>query len=196
MPPVCYAMLYKVTDAQWMRNDTHGPRAYQTAVGGPCAQLDPPAGYWCSASPARAPDGSLSHRHPSGLNYSGVLPHAPYAAPENATVVACNTANCWFTWAFGGLTQDKAKQTLSWSRGGFQGAEGFDDAGIWCAAARARRRPARDALANMAGTSRACSRSSMHRMSSTTTREHSGCTTPFMARLRKTRACLTQTSVL
>jgi hypothetical protein len=25
---------------------------------------------------------------------------------------------------------------------------------------------------------------------------HSGCTTPFMARLRKTRACLTQTSVL
>ena len=81
--------------------------------------------------PEHASGRPCRRRHPSGLNYSGVLPHAPYADPANATVVACNTANCWFSWAFEVDAQDTANQTLSWSRGGFQGAEGFDAGGIW-----------------------------------------------------------------
>ena len=65
---------YEVTDPAWTRNDTHGPRTYQGGLGGPCADLEPPFGYWCSASPARAPDGSMSYRQ------WGPCPHAPHPA--------------------------------------------------------------------------------------------------------------------
>ena len=108
---------YIVSDPRWSRNDTKGPRQYTGGIGGPCAHLEPPYGYWCSSKPPRSPD--QGHRSPSGLDFShGQLPHAPYANPEGAIVHACNLANCWFTWAFEVEAQNGT--TLTWNKGGFQ----------------------------------------------------------------------------
>ena len=126
-PPIEYA----VTDPRWLRNDTKGPRGYAAGIGGSCAHLEPPYGYWCSARSARDSSGQQTHRSPSGVNFAGLLPNAPYSNAAGAVVHACNLANCWFNWAFEVDRQSVANQTLQWSVGGFQGAEGFDTAGNW-----------------------------------------------------------------
>ena len=46
--------------------------------------LEPPYGYWCSSKPPRSPD--QGHRSPSGLDFSGQLPNAPYANPVGVLV--------------------------------------------------------------------------------------------------------------
>ena len=45
-----------------------------------------------------------------------------------AVVHACNLANCWFTWMWevGAQNASRVAQTLTFARGGFQGAEGHD----------------------------------------------------------------------
>eukprot|EP00039_Didymoeca_costata_P030353 m.29160 g.29160 ORF g.29160 m.29160 type:complete len:811 (+) comp8070_c0_seq1:36-2468(+) len=122
-----------VNISKWTRNDSTGNElSYQGGVGGSCAHLDPPFGYWCSMHPARTPSGGLTHRSPAGVTYKDgdLLPHAPYKNPEGAIVHSCRGgANCWFTW----MWEVDADQdgSLTWTRGGFQGAEGADSGGVW-----------------------------------------------------------------
>ncbi|CAK0845156.1 unnamed protein product [Prorocentrum cordatum] len=128
-PPVEY-----VVDApEWTRQDSTGNEvSYRAGINGSCRHLEPPYGYWCSGRPSRAPDGSLTHRWPSGLVFEGHLPHAPYKDPAGAIVHSCRGgANCWFTWMFEVDAQSVENKTLSWSYGGFQGAEGDDAGGTW-----------------------------------------------------------------
>eukprot|EP00935_MAST-01C_sp_MAST-1C-sp1_P002470 g2470.t1 len=124
-----------VNDSRWSRHDSTGNELYyQAGINGSCMDLTPAYGYWCSAHPARTPSGSLTHRFPSGLNYKshGVLPKAPYKSPEGAIVHSCRGgANCWFTWMFEVDSQATENGTLSWTKGGFQGAEGSDAGGVW-----------------------------------------------------------------
>ena len=106
---------------EYTRHDSAGNELkYQIGINGSCSHLSPPAGYWCSAHPNRTVDGSLTHRWPSGLNFSTHL--KSYKNATGAIVHSCRGgANCWFTWMFqvDGQTDD----TLTWNNGGFQGAE-------------------------------------------------------------------------
>eukprot|EP01052_Picozoa_sp_SAG31_P011652 SAG31_NODE_663_length_13021_cov_9.408296_14_plen_240_part_00 len=105
----------------------------QGGVGGACAHLDPPFGYWCSNHPNRTVSGALTHRSPSGVVYGNgrLLPHAPYERPVGAVVHSCRGgANCWYTWMFE-VDAAPNNDTLSWTFGGFQGAEGSDAGGVW-----------------------------------------------------------------
>ena len=113
---------YEVTDPRWRRQDSTGNElGYQAGIGGPCAHLDPPHGYWCSSHPNRTIDGSLTHRWPSGVSTHN-LPNAPYKNATGAIVHSCRGgANCWFTWMW--EVEKEENGTLSWSKGGYQGAE-------------------------------------------------------------------------
>eukprot|EP00038_Savillea_parva_P003318 m.124062 g.124062 ORF g.124062 m.124062 type:complete len:935 (-) comp11141_c0_seq2:3094-5898(-) len=122
-----------VNASEWMRHDSTGNElGYQGGIGGSCVDLDPPFGYWCSAHPNRTVSGALTHRSPTGLYYDTLLPHAPYKQPEGAIVHSCRGgANCWFTWMFEVDGMDTTNGTITWSKGGFQGAEGTDQGGVW-----------------------------------------------------------------
>jgi hypothetical protein len=127
----------EVTDPKWRRQDSTGNElGYQGGVGGACAHLDPPFGYWCSNHPNRTVSGGLTHRSPSGIVYGqgNLLPNAPYKKPEGSVVHSCRGgANCWFTWMWEVDAQSVQPEnaSLSWTFGGFQGAEGSDDGGVW-----------------------------------------------------------------
>ena len=133
LPPRTYPppIEIEVNDSKWMRHDSTGNElGYQGGIGGACFHLDPPFGYWCSQHPNRTSSGALTHRSPSGLVYESHLPHAPYAHPQGAVVHSCRGgANCWFTWMF--EVDNMSDGKVTWSKGGFQGAEGSDAGGIW-----------------------------------------------------------------
>ena len=129
-PPVEYV----VDVPEYTRADSAGNELkYQIGLNGSCMHLDPTGGYWCSASPNRTIDGTLTHRWPSGVNFSSnLLPNAPYKKPQTAIVHSCRGGNnCWFTWMFAVDSQSVEGKTLSWTKGGFQGAEGADVGGNW-----------------------------------------------------------------
>ena len=64
--------------------------------------------------------------------YEGLLPNAPYKNPAGAILHSCRGGdNCWFSWMFEVDEQSTVNKTLSWTIGGFQGAEGADDGGSW-----------------------------------------------------------------
>eukprot|EP00928_Gymnodinium_smaydae_P031890 TRINITY_DN23259_c0_g1_i1.p1 TRINITY_DN23259_c0_g1~~TRINITY_DN23259_c0_g1_i1.p1 ORF type:complete len:828 (+),score=100.29 TRINITY_DN23259_c0_g1_i1:55-2538(+) len=128
-PPVEYV----VDDPKWTRHDSAGNELkYQGGIGGSCQHFEPPFGYWCSSHPNRTADGSLTHRWPSGVAYEGQLPHAPYKKAEGAIVHTCRGGgDCWFTWMFEVDAHSVVNKTLTWTHGGFQGAEGSDTGGSW-----------------------------------------------------------------
>ena len=124
---------YVVTDPRYTRSDSTGNELqYQIGIGGSCQDVDPPAGYWCSAHPNRTVDGSLTHRSPAGISNlnSKILPNFPYKNASRAVVHACRGGrNCWFTWMFDVV--DSNSSALRFSGRGSQGAEGSDDGGVW-----------------------------------------------------------------
>lgn len=131
----------EVTDPRWRRHDVADGNelGYQGGVGvrgSPCAHLDPPFGYWCSNHPNRTASGALTHRWPAGVVHGDgkLLPNAGpsgYKTPQGAILHSCRGgANCWFTWMFE-VDDQPDNGTLKWTKGGFQGAEGSDDGGVW-----------------------------------------------------------------
>ena len=98
--------------------------------GGPClGDLVPEYGYSCSVG--GGPRAAGQHMHPSGLGSLQLLPHAPYAQPQtgggSGVLHAWRPAH-WFTvqYAF-----QSSSAGLNFTRGGFQGAEGFNSNAEW-----------------------------------------------------------------
>lgn len=106
------------------------------------------ATWWTHRSPSGVVHGS-SHRDNVGAGGAGaggagagasstgrpaktkLLPHTPYANPQGAIVHACRGGkNCWYTWMWEVDAQPN-NDTLTWTVGGFQGAEGSDEGGLW-----------------------------------------------------------------
>ena len=107
---------------------TGGQGFYTMGLGGPCNEMDPPYGYACAAG--GGPRHAGQHMHPSGLVYtSTLLPHAPYRRPQGAVVHAWRPAH-WFTVQFE-VAATTSNTTLTFSRGGNQGSEGFSSGAEW-----------------------------------------------------------------
>ena len=116
-----------VTLPEWTRTDSTGNELqYQGGVGGACAHLDPPFGYWCSDRPNRTgASATQTHRSPSGVVYKDghLLPHAPYTDPAGAIVHSCmGGAACWFTWMW--EVDAATNGALTWTKGGFDAPSG------------------------------------------------------------------------
>lgn len=121
-----------------------GQGGFYLGLGGPCqGDVFPGYGYMCAAN--GGPRGAGQHRHPIGMGYTtAVLPNLPYRNASSAVVHAWRPAH-WFTvqWevagaepaTFGPTSSDGngtgPSGTFHFSRGGFQGGEGFDSAAEW-----------------------------------------------------------------
>ena len=104
-----------------------GQGYYTMGLGGPCEEMWPQYGYACGVG--GGPRGAGQHMHPSGLHYDGdILPNAPYANATGAVIHAWRPAH-WFTVQFEVGAANKS--ALLFSRGGFQGSEGFSAAAEW-----------------------------------------------------------------
>eukprot|EP00040_Diaphanoeca_grandis_P037072 m.239728 g.239728 ORF g.239728 m.239728 type:complete len:857 (-) comp33750_c0_seq3:147-2717(-) len=100
---------------------------YTMGIGGPCEEMSPSYGYSCS--PGGGPRNAGQHMHPSGLTYTqALLPHTPYANATSAVVHAWRPAH-WFTVQF--EVGKDTNSTFDFSRGGFQGAEGYPEGAEW-----------------------------------------------------------------
>eukprot|EP01084_Bolivina_argentea_P066965 122064_1 len=112
------------------RNTTQGNwfEQYQMGVGGCCSEMVPPAGYWCGSETQGG--GAFTYVIPSGIDYTGVLPNAPYKDVTGGVIQAWRPAH-WSSWMFllDPKTYDPAKSTIQFIKGGFQGARGSKSGG-------------------------------------------------------------------
>eukprot|EP01084_Bolivina_argentea_P180090 311129_1 len=107
-----------------VRNDTtqNWFQTYSLGIGGSCENFYPKAGYWCANTTNGG--GAFTYQIPSGLTYnSTLLPNTPYADGSQLIVQAWRPAY-WASWMFEVGEYDANKQTMMFSRGGFQGARG------------------------------------------------------------------------
>lgn len=128
-------------------NNSQGMNAdYWSGVGGPCSVLldgdgapgpgNVNASYWCQPN-GRVAGKQYFFRQPSGLNLSlAELPHAPYAdAPSNGAVLHYWRPAHWYSVfaRLGEVVTDPTTNStsLSWTHGGFHGAEGTDVGEDW-----------------------------------------------------------------
>lgn len=68
-------------------------------------------------------------RSPSGLDFNGSLPHAPYARGEGAVVHTWRPGH-WYMWMFE-LGPQLGPESYNFSAGGTQGGEGSDSGAEW-----------------------------------------------------------------
>ena len=126
---------------------------FHIGIGGFCADLDPPVGYWCSKNPPRGQaynhttrdtcggphhdcGGTQIHMSPAGLVYSNgsVLPHAPhYRNASGAMVQAWRGGQAWYTNGCLVESHDRATGSLYFDPkvGCNQGGEGMVSGGEW-----------------------------------------------------------------
>lgn len=103
--------------------------AFIIGAGGPCeGDLVPAYGYSCSVK--GGPRGAGQHMHPSGLRDITPLPNSPYHDPSNAVIHAWRPSH-WFTVQYLLANYSDGRPGLNFTRGGFQGAEGFNANAEW-----------------------------------------------------------------
>jgi hypothetical protein len=103
---------------------------YTVGLGGLANRYTPPQSFW--ASYAFSPHGRWNEMHlrsPAGLDYGDSLPRAPYARLNHAVVHSWREHH-WFSWMFGGVSQN-GSTAWAFSTGGHQGGEGCDEAAEW-----------------------------------------------------------------
>lgn len=105
---------------------------WQVGVGGNCEGFwDPPASYWCMSDPPRG--ATYTARVPSGLTWAngtfGGRTWPNWRANESMLMAFRN--GHWFSYGFLIDSYSPESRSLGWSYGGFQGAEGADNAGAW-----------------------------------------------------------------
>jgi hypothetical protein len=103
---------------------------YTVGLGGLAKRYSPPQSFWASA--AFSPHYRWNEMHlrsPSGLDYGGSLPRAPYARLDHAVVHTWREHH-WFSWMFGVGAQN-GSTAWAFNAGGHQGGEGCDVAAEW-----------------------------------------------------------------
>jgi hypothetical protein len=135
-----------VTHVPFPENSPGMNQDYWSGEGGPCAALrdgdgapgpaNANASYWCQPN-GRVSGRQYFFRQPAAVTFTPEeLPHAPYAAaPANGAVLHYWRPFHWYS-SFarvGALATDPASHasTLSWTHGGFHGAEGADAGEDW-----------------------------------------------------------------
>ena len=111
---------------------------HEVGVGGACGVYDPPASYWCAASP----QGGLAapFQTPAGLSANAsALPNLPRYGAHEAPVFNVWRPARWANWMFEARVEgleisdsnEAASATFNFTRGGFQGARGAPTGGDW-----------------------------------------------------------------
>ena len=113
------------------RNDTADGQFqnYVAGVDGPCEIYDPPTSYWCSNNTQGG--GAFTFRVPSGINLSSdFLPNSPYESGAPQVEINAWRPARWANWMFEG-DYDSASNSVTFTKGGFQGSRGSDEGGDW-----------------------------------------------------------------
>ena len=106
-------------------------QTFELGVRGCCSNFAPPEGYWCSDKTSGG--GAFTYRIPSGITVDqGTLPNGPYKNATDGVVQAFRPGH-WASWMFevDSSAVNGSAQTLSWTKGGFQGARGSDKGAEW-----------------------------------------------------------------
>ena len=120
LPGKNYGNATEVQVTKYTRNITGSFLHYGVGIGGPCVIFEPPVSYWCQSNPAGG--GGFEYYMPSGVALrNGTL--ANWTKYDGAVVQAWRAAH-WASWMFAVDRFDHASQTLTWAKGGFQGARG------------------------------------------------------------------------
>ncbi|CAF3609041.1 unnamed protein product [Rotaria socialis] len=109
------------------RNGTEFPN-YQLGIGGGASVFNPPRNFWSTASP---PAGS-NYGVPQGFTVkNGALPHITNWSKPTTGFVHALHAGYWGSWVFEIASVDSTKNTIMFSRGGFQEARGSHSGGAF-----------------------------------------------------------------
>jgi len=95
---------------------------YTLGIGGPCSIFDPPESYWCSSQ--NSGGGAAVFSTTQGLVYKpNTFLGRVFTDMAGAIVHSYHWAH-WALWMFEVDAYNSATRTISWSKGGFQGARG------------------------------------------------------------------------
>lgn len=101
---------------------------YMIGTRGLCEVYDPPVSYWCSERPSGG--GAFAFRTPSGIKpKTGALPNSPYKDPSTALFNIWRPSR-WANWMFD-VGKAAGDGTITFGKGGNQGARGNDKGGDW-----------------------------------------------------------------
>ena len=104
-----------------LRNSSEN-KLYSGALGGACHVFDPPFSYWCAEHPAGG--GGFQYYVPGGVTVAtGSLPQFAVSA-NNPPIFQVWRAAHWSNWAFEIDAWDNATSTVTFGKGGYQGARG------------------------------------------------------------------------
>ena len=120
LPPEQYSPAQSICIKSPERNGTHFPY-FQLGIGGPVQVFDPPESFWGVNHPGIGTVFSAL----SGLEYSSDewIANQDWARPGTGVVHAFQGLH-WGNWQFAVDGQDKDKNLITWSKGGFQEARG------------------------------------------------------------------------
>eukprot|EP00937_MAST-01D_sp_MAST-1D-sp2_P001006 g1006.t1 len=97
---------------------------YGGGIGGTCSIYDPPFSYWCQSTFSTGCGGCFTWNIPSGFKYGDQLPlHESYTNISDAQFFAWRKAH-WANWMFDIASMDAESKTITFGKGGFQGARG------------------------------------------------------------------------
>eukprot|EP00117_Sycon_ciliatum_P023594 scpid40103/ scgid20017/ len=120
LPAHDYGNATQVLVTDHPRNVSNRFLYYGVGIGGPCSVYDPPVSYWCQLKPAGG--GGFQYYIPSGLTaHPGTVKN--WKQYDGAVIQAWRRAH-WASWMFALDKFDYETQTLTWTKGGFQGSRG------------------------------------------------------------------------
>ena len=128
LPKKDYGPAKQVTVPSPVRNVTGMFLNYAVGIGGPCENFSPPVSYWCQEHPAGG--GGFQYYVPSGMvvdksvfsdTYGPV--HGTWKNASGAVAQVWRRSH-WSSWMFEVDSFDPDTNTMSWTKGGFQGSRG------------------------------------------------------------------------
>eukprot|EP00475_Leptophrys_vorax_P015852 TRINITY_DN2221_c0_g2_i1.p1 TRINITY_DN2221_c0_g2~~TRINITY_DN2221_c0_g2_i1.p1 ORF type:complete len:787 (-),score=214.49 TRINITY_DN2221_c0_g2_i1:1749-4109(-) len=113
-----------------LRNDTVSMfQKYTVGIGGNCDVYDPPVSFWCSKYCDGG--GAFIYHVPSGLTFANDTFSGRNWKNWTGAIVQAWREYHWASWMFEVDSYDFEKRSLSWTKGGFQGARGADRGAEW-----------------------------------------------------------------